>query len=216
MDYCYLDLHHYTPPHSRRSMSERPDLTAAIQRADPVALEAVARASLPGLLRTARAAGLSADQAEDIVQASLLVFVRRAADFDGRASAATWIHGILVRKIWEERRAQRREADQDDIEAVVESRFDLNGSWGRPPDGPIERLARGELGQQLHACLESLPDRHRVAFTLREVEGFESGEVCKILEVSANNLGVMLFRARNRLRECLEAKGVRGVGDADL
>ena len=64
--------------------------------------------------------------------------------------------------------------------------------------------------------METLPDRHRVAFTLREVEGFDTGDVCKILEVSANNLGVILFRARNRLRECLEAKGVSGANDADL
>ena len=64
--------------------------------------------------------------------------------------------------------------------------------------------------------MESLPDRYRVAFTLREAEGFETGEVCKILDVSANSLGVILFRARNRMRECLEAKGVRGASDVDL
>ena len=197
-------------------MGEHPELTAAIRRADPGALEQVVRASLPGLLRTARAAGLPGDRAEDIVQASVLVFIRRAADFDGRARATTWVHGILARKIWEERRTQQREAAHDDIDDLVESRFALNGSWGRPPDGPVERLIRGELGQQLAACLESLPDRYRVAFTLREVEGFETGDICKILEVSANNLGVILFRARNRLRECLEAKGVGGVNDAHL
>jgi DNA-directed RNA polymerase specialized sigma24 family protein len=42
-----------------------------------------------------------------------------------------------------------------------------------------------------------------VAFTLREVEGFETSEICNILGVSANNLGVMLYRARNSPRECL-------------
>ena len=197
-------------------MARQDDQTAAIRRGDPETLERVVRSALPGLLRTALAAGLSPDRAEDIVQSSLLIFVRRAADYDGRASASTWIHGILLRKVWEDRRAQTRDATHDDIDDVVESRFDVNGSWGRPPDGPIERLARGELNKQLRSCLETLPDRHRVAFTLREVEGFKTGDVCKILEISANNLGVILFRARNRLRECLEAKGVRGASDAAL
>jgi RNA polymerase sigma-70 factor (ECF subfamily) len=59
----------------------------------------------------------------------------------------------------------------------------------------------------LSSCLEALADRQRVAFTLREVEGFTTEEVCNILGVSANHLGVLLFRARNGLRECLEAKG---------
>ena len=197
-------------------MPQPADRTAAIRRGDSDALGQIVRSALPGLLRTAHAAGLSPDRAEDLVQASLLVFVRRASEFDGRASASTWIHGILLRKIWEERRAQKRDADYDDIDGVVESRFDLNGFWARFPDGPVEQLARGELQEQLQACMATLPDRHRVAFTLREVEGFDTGDVCKILEVSANNLGVILFRARNRLRECLEAKGVSGANDADL
>ena len=48
-----------------------------------------------------------------------------------------------------------------------------------------------------------------MAFILREVQELESEEVCKILDVTLTNLGVLLSRARNRLRECLEKKGVR-------
>ena len=33
--------------------------------------------------------------------------------------------------------------------------------------------------------------------------------ICKILDVTHTNLGVLLYRVRNRLRECLEARGVR-------
>lgn len=69
---------------------------------------------------------------------------------------------------------------------------------------------------ELGTCLESLPDRQRVAFALREVEGFDTEDVCNILEVTANNLGVLLYRARNRMRECLESKGIERSGDASL
>ena len=47
-----------------------------------------------------------------------------------------------------------------------------------------------------------------MAFYLREVEGLSTAEICKILGVTSTNLGVMLYRVRNRTRECLEAKGV--------
>lgn len=179
-------------------------------------MEAVIRECLPGLLRTAGAAGLSRDRAEDAVQASLLVFVQRASEFDGRAQACTWMHGILLRKIWGERRGSRREAGHDDIDRVVESRFDDTGNWIRPPAGPADALAQSEVRRELTACLDSIPDRQRVAFTLREVEGFETAEICNILHVSANNLGVLLYRARNALRECLESKGFRGSSDATM
>lgn len=47
-----------------------------------------------------------------------------------------------------------------------------------------------------------------MAFHLREVEGLSTEEICKILDVTVTNLGVMLYRLRNRTRECLEAKDV--------
>jgi hypothetical protein len=50
----------------------------------------------------------------------------------------------------------------------------------------------------------------RLAFLLREVEGLETKETCKILEVTRTNLGVLLYRARNRLRACLERLGIEG------
>jgi len=195
-------------------MREQADIVAGVQGGDARSLERVVRECLPALLRTARAAGLSADRAEDAVQGSLLVFVQRAAEFDGRARVCTWIHGILWRKIWEERRGVRREAEHEDIDRLVERRFDAEGNWSRPPQGPAEALVRGEFRRELEECLGGLPDRQRVAFTLREVEGFETSEICNILDVSANNLGVILFRARNGLRECLESKGFEGSRDA--
>ena len=65
-------------------------------------------------------------------------------------------------------------------------------------------------------CLEQLPDRRRLAFVLREVEQLDTLEICKILDMSPNTLGVLLFRARNALRECMEHKGLHGVSDVEM
>ncbi len=78
--------------------------------------------------------------------------------------------------------------------------------WRNPPQ-PIA-LYGAELRRFIEECLESLPTPQRMAFVLREIEEMETPEICKILEVSRTNLGVLLYRGRNRLRECLEAKGV--------
>lgn len=168
------------------------------------------------LLRAARAAGLPPDRAEDVVQDTLLTFLTRAHEFDGRARVRTWLYGILLKKQARAFQALRRAQETDEIDEIVEARFDNAGRWARPPRGPdagadAERV-RGWVGE----CLEDLPDRRRLAFVLREVEELPTDEVCKVLEVTANNLGVLLFRARNGLRECLEAKGIRSHDDADL
>ncbi len=197
-------------------MGEDAALTRQIQQRQPAALDRVVRDVLPSLLRAARTAGLDADRADDVAQATLLVFVRRAHEFDGRARASTWLHGILVHKIAEERRALRREDGRDDVEDVIDARFDAAGAWTRPPCAPVLDVVRDELRRRIADCLEGVPDRQRLAFTLREVEGFDTAELCKILEVSPNNLGVLLYRARHRLRECLESTGVSGSADAVL
>lgn len=195
---------------------ETADTVDAIRRGDHAVLERVVRECLPGLLRTARAAGLSVDRAEDAVQASLLVFVQRAAEFDGRAKASSWIRGILARKIMEVRRDERRDTDRDEIDETIEGRFDEGGTWARPPAGPVDVLLRGEFQRELESCLGGLSDRHRLAFVLREIDGLETSEICNILAVSVNNLGVLLYRARNGLRECLELKGFEGSNDASV
>ncbi len=189
---------------------EDPDLVRRIRERDPEALESVARAYLGQIFRAARGAGLDVAVAEDVTQATFATFVERAADFEGRSQVRTWVFGILYRKIAEMRRKRQRDADVDDIEGVMESRFRPDGAWLRPPRHADAALQDREIRERLEECLETLPDRQRSAFLLREVEGFETAEICKILEVTATNLGVLFFRARNRLRECLEAGGLGG------
>lgn len=193
---------------------ESRDRIDAIRSRDPDTLERVARDNLQPLLRAARAAGLSTDDAYDTVQETMLVFVQKADQFDGRAKVRTWLFGILFRKVAERRRAFFREEAVDEIDAVVDARFDQAGQWIRPPRSAEADLSAGQAMAWLEECLEHVPERRRTAFLLREVEQLEPDEVCNALGVSRNNLGVLLFRARNALRECLEQKGIRGSADA--
>ena len=56
----------------------------------------------------------------------------------------------------------------------------------------------------LHQCLELLPERISSVFILREIDGQNSQEICKELDISPSNLWVILHRARTQLRRCLE------------
>ncbi len=195
---------------------ESPERTAGIRRRDPAVLDAVVRESLPRLLAAARVAGLSPDDAEDVAHACLLVLLERAASFDGRARVSTWLLGVLANKLMERRRKGAREEPADDIDQVFEARFDASGAWRHPPNGPLHELARADVRRRLLECLDGVPDRQRQALLLRDVDDLDSAAMCKILDVTPNNLGVLLFRARVRMRECLEAGGVHGSADAQV
>ena len=197
-------------------VSERPEWTDGIRCGDSAIVNAVVQDALPGLLRAARASGLSLGDAEDVVQATILVFLQRAPDFDGRARASTWLRGVLIRKVMELRRGAIRAEPSDDIDRVFELQFDAHGSWVRHPVQPGADLSREDVRRHLVSCLEQLPQSQREAFTLREADELSTQDLCKILQVSPNNLGVLLFRARNWLRKCLQLHGIEGSADANL
>ena len=162
---------------------------------------------LQQILRAARGAGLDPDRAEDVTQATFATFIEKASQFEGRSHVRTWLFGILYRKIAEARRGLQREQKADDIEDVLKRRFKPDGTWANPPQ-PIG-LYGAEVRKFIEQCLEMLPTAQRMAFVLREVQELTTEEICKILDVSSTNLGVLLHRGRNRLRECLENRGVR-------
>lgn len=193
-----------------------PQLAARIREEDPEALQAVTQAYLAQIFRSARGAGLDPEQADEVTQATFTTFIEKAAGFEGRSQVRTWLFGILYNKIAEARRHLTRERQMDEIDDVVEQRFDSNGSWVNPPRQVDFQLYASEIREFLEDCLQTVPTQQRMAFVLREVEGFSSDEICKILEVTHTNLGVLMFRVRNHLRECLEARGVKNSRDGVL
>ena len=179
---------------------------ARFQSGDARAIEEVVDAFLPHILNAARAVGLDEAKAQDVVQNTFTTLIEKAPDFEGRSHIRTWLFGIFYRKVSEARRGLDRDRRFDDIDEVVRGRFAPDGSWRHPPQ-PMA-VYGAELNRFLEECLEEVSLNQRMAFVLREVEGLTSEQICKILEVSRTNLGVLLFRARNQLRECLEGKGV--------
>ncbi len=84
----------------------------------------------------------------------------------------------------------------------------VTGRPGRRNGEGIRRTCSGrqEFLGQLAKCLEALPPNLQRAFTLREIDGADTKEICKVLSVTDTNLWVILHRARARLRECLETR----------
>jgi RNA polymerase sigma-70 factor (ECF subfamily) len=189
---------------------DHPQFADQIRSRNPEALQAVVKAYLTQILRAARGAGLDETAAEDVTQSTFMTFIEKAPDFDGRSHVRTWLFGILYKKILEAHRETRRAQRIDDIDDVMERRFNTDGMWMRPPRPADAELYGSEIRTHLEECLERVPRQQRIAFMLREVEGYTTKEICKILEVSRTNLGAMLHRCRNRLRECLESKGIEG------
>lgn len=188
---------------------EGSQLLETLQGGHPEALADLVQTYLRQVLRAAQVASLDPDLAQDLTQATFATFIEKANQFEGRSHVRTWLFGILYKKIAEANRSKNREVQIDNFEELVESRFNKAGKWMRPPRPVDLQLYDDEVREILEGCLLTVPYQQRMAFVLREVEGLSTAEICEILGVTRSNLGTLLCRVRNRLRECLEARGIR-------
>ena len=178
-----------------------------LRRRDPELLASLIREHSRPLYRAARGMGFREDEAEDLVQDVFMTFLTSLDRFEGRCQLRTWLFGILHNKTMERRRKRGQEDRHDAIDEVFESRFDSNGKWAAPPQDLLRLTESRQLGEAITNCLDGLPPTQRSVFVLREMEDMETEEICKILDVTATNMGVLMHRARIRLRECLEGCG---------
>jgi RNA polymerase sigma-70 factor (ECF subfamily) len=150
--------------------------------------------------------------ADDAVQETLLAVLEKPNSFQEQSSLRTYVIGILKYKIIDFLRLSGRELqidkDEDNSDdELIDSLFRKNGhvmhknlSWGNPD----EVLEQKDFFRTLELCLEKLPAQTGRVFMMREWLDLSTEEICKELDLTTSNLWVILYRARLRLRECLE------------
>jgi len=153
--------------------------------------------------------------AEDLLQETLLAAVGSHQAHAGRSSERTWLVGIMKHKVIDYFRRIARNAEfqlmlEDDDESEW---FEKSGPWcghwredRAPLSWPIHALESREFWETFERCLAKLPRQMSIAFTLREIDGLSSSEICEILKVTPSNLWVLLHRSRVKLRQLLESE----------
>jgi RNA polymerase sigma-70 factor (ECF subfamily) len=179
---------------------------------DAAALDGALGELRPTLLRIARLQLRNDAWAEDVVSETLIAALEGRARFSGQSQLKTWVVGILKHKIIDHFRRGGREISVDGLvedtgDEAVEALFQANGhrvsqplEWGDPESS----LSQRQFFDVLQACVERLPAGLGRVFMMREWLDIDTAEICKELGITATNCSVMMFRARMRLRECLE------------
>lgn len=156
-------------------------------------------------------------QAEDTVQEALAGAFKNADSFARQSALRTWVFSILKYKIADALRYRQRViasselGDEEHQEQVfTEALFKSNGHWHRAErpsswNGPQGGVQSEHFWRVFDACLNGLPEKQARVFMMREFIELESEEICRQLGLSTSNLHVILYRARLRLRECLES-----------
>src|SRR5882724_10697888 len=133
----------------------------------------------------------SLQDAEDLVQETLLAAWRGLAGFEERASLRAWLYRIATNRCLNALRERgRRPAVEETFMAPPPTRY-VEPSWLEPyPDSALPDLAPGPEAryEQREAiqlsfivALQQLPAKQRAALVLRDVLGFHTDEAASIL-----------------------------------
>jgi RNA polymerase sigma-70 factor (ECF subfamily) len=192
------------------------ELVARLRAGDEQAFEMLVARHYATMLSVARSYVTSRAVAEEVVQEAWLGVLQSLGRFEGRSSLKTWIVAILVHTAQKRAVRERRSVPFASLapeSAVDEGRFQsadepfpghwrrYPASWGASPDQVAED--RETLRVAMRAITQ-LPPAQQAVIRMRDIEGWESDEVCTALNVSPANQRVLLHRARSRVRAALE------------
>ena len=171
----------------------------------------------------------SVQDAEDLLQETLLGAWRGLEQFEGRASLRAWLYRIATNRSLDALRASRRRPE--DLQRMTEmpepTRYG-EAIWLEPfPDVLLEGVADEAPGPEARyeskeaialsfvVGLQHLPPQQRAVIVLRDVLGFRAGEVAEMLDTTEASVNSLLRRARG-VRGAPSRRGTRTSAAAEL
>lgn len=183
------------------------DSVLLMQR-DPKTIEKLVKTYTSHLYKASLGMGLNAAEADDMTQSVWLTFFDIVSEFKQQSTVRTFLFGILYNKISEYRRKNKKIESSDQIEQLMDSYFDEQGEWvlAQAPLSPEKFLMSTQLMDLIQKCLDLLPVNQKMAFVMKEIDDAVTEDICTVLKITTTHLGVILYRARNQLRICIESK----------
>jgi RNA polymerase sigma-70 factor, ECF subfamily len=150
------------------------------------------------VLKVARAYTLTTEDCQDLVQEILLQVWRSLPQFQGRASASTWLYRVALNTAlgWH-RKEHRRQVRQQPILEVE----DLSVAGLDSAQQAVQR----EAVDRLYAAIHQLP-KTEAALVLLYLEDLSYRQMAEVLGISECNVGVKLNRAKKALGKLMNEK----------
>ena len=137
------------------------------------------------------------EEADDVANEVFLRAQTSFAGYDRSRPFRTWLLSIAAHQCIDRLRKRRREGRlYDDAELSAD---DLPASG----PSPLRQALLSERRDALFAALGALPYRYRAPLALRYFAELSYEEISALLEVTPNQVGVLLHRAKRRLRDAL-------------
>lgn len=183
------------------------ELVQGLKNANDQSFEFMVREYGGYLMTIARRYLQSEADVQDCVQESFIHVFRSVSNFEGRSSLKSWLHRIVVNAALSKIRAQgRRHEDLVDDSASLfykdGSRIETESEITKSSE--LEAISK-ETMSNVREKIRQLPDLPRNLLLLRDIEGYSTAEVEKMLGISNSAVKTGLHRARRALKQSILA-----------
>jgi RNA polymerase sigma-70 factor (ECF subfamily) len=137
------------------------------------------------------------EDAQDILQDTLLAMARGVRDFRGSSSLSTWLYTV-ARSFCIKKR--RRSKFAPEVEASLDAGDGETGRIVDPAKAPDEEFVGRRIEEALEQAISALEPMYREVLVLRDVEGLTAAEVAEVLAISPAAVKSRLHRARLAVR----------------
>ena len=186
------------------------ELIHRFYQADEEALKVIFQRHKNGLFNFAlRFVGNRAD-AEDAVSHAFMMVCEKRYTIKPGASFKTWAYTVARNVCLSKLRSQNRffplwspkkDSEQEESIDVID-----------PKEIARDQLNQKEIMAIVQKAIHQLPEEQKEALILREYQGFNYAEIAQVLNCSLDKVKVLIFRARNHLKDVLPPVLLEGEG----
>ena len=147
------------------------------------------------------------ETAEDLVQETFVKLCRFGHTFCGsNAKFTTWLYSVAGNQCRDFIRHSNRRPEMPvaDMEETYSEEDQVELPLASLESPVEEHLMQMEFREELKVAINSLPEKERTAIILREYHDLEYKEIAETLGCPIGSVKVLIFRARQRLRERLK------------
>ena len=177
--------------------TERQLITRA-QRGDPAAFEVLVNTHAQYVYNLALRVVRDPHEAQDLSQEAFLRAWRHLPAFRGDAKFSTWLYRIVTNLCYNRLPRLKRELAEITLD---EGALDLTDHRQRIEPGLLAK----ELRDHLHEAMDDLPESYRLLLSLRHQQGMSYADIAETTGMPLGTVKTGIFRARNLLREAIEA-----------
>lgn len=139
------------------------------------------------------------EEAEEVAQDTFIKVFNSLEKFKGDSKFSTWIYKVAYNTCLDRMKKNKKEEGNINID-------DFSEHLVKTMENALSKMMDEERKKSIQDCLNLLPSDEGFLLTLFYFEDQSLEEIAKIMDITANNAKVKLFRSRKKLASILKEK----------